>query len=309
MIGRREFITLLGGAVAWPLAAHAQQPGIPVIGFLNGQKAAGFTHLAASFRQGLSELGFVEGKNVHIEYRWAEGQFDRLPALADELVRRQVAVLVATGGAQRAARAATSVIPMVIPLSGDPVQMGFAMSLNRPGGNVTGMTVFSSALEAKRLELLHELVPAADPIGVLVSESTSDVEGQLRKTMVAARAIGRSIKAVSADSDNELEAAFAALAKAGAGAVSITGGAFNLNRRVQIVALAAHHALPAIYENRESVTAGGLMSYGPSGSDVYRQVGIYAGRILKGDKPAEVPFMQPVSSTWRSTLRPRERLA
>ena len=292
---RRAFITLLGGAAAaWPLAARAQQGAMPVIGFLNGQKAAGFTHLVSSFRQGLSELGFVEGKNVQIEYRWAEGQLDRLPALADDLVRRQVAVLIATGGAPRAAKAATNVIPLVITLSGDAVQLGYAANLNRPGGNVTGMTVFSSVLEAKRLELLHELVPAADPIGVLVNrEFTTDVEGAVRETAAAARAIGRSIKVVNANSESELDAAFAALAEVRAGAVSVTGGTFNLNRRVQIVTLAARYALPAIYENRESVTSGGLMSYGTNVPDVYRQVGIYAGRILKGERPAELPFVQP----------------
>jgi putative ABC transport system substrate-binding protein len=183
---------------------------------------------------------------------------------------------------------------MVITLSGEPVELGFAASLNRPGGNITGMAVFTSALEAKRLELLHELVPAADPIGVLVNrEFTTDIEGQLREIAAAARAIGRSIRAVYSNNESELEAAFAALAEARAGAVSVTGGAFNLNRRVHIVALAARHALPAIYENRESVAAGGLMSYGTNGSGVYRQLGIYTGRILKGEKPAELPFVQP----------------
>jgi putative tryptophan/tyrosine transport system substrate-binding protein len=267
---------------------------MPVVGFLNGQSAAAFVHLLAAFREGLKQTGFVEGENVRIEYRWAEGQTDRLPALADDLVRAQVAVIAATGGAAMAAKAATNVIPTVITLAGDPVKLGFAASLNQPGGNVTGMTVFTSALEAKRMELLHELVPTADPIGVLVNrEFTTDVEGQLQEITAAARAIGRSIKVVNANSESELKAAFAALAEVRAGAVSVTGGTFNLNKRVQIVALAARSALPAIYENRESVAAGGLMSYGTNVPDVYRQVGIYVGRILKGEKPAELPFVQP----------------
>jgi putative ABC transport system substrate-binding protein len=306
---RRHFITLIGGAAIWPLAVRAQ--GMPVVGFLNGQSAAAFVHLLAAFREGLKQTGFVEGENVRIEYRWAEGQTERLPALADDLVRGQVAVVVATGGAAMAAKAATSVIPTVITLSGDPVKLGFAASLNRPGGNVTGMTVFSSVLEAKRLELLHELVPAADPIGVLVNrEFTTDVEGQqLREITAAARAIGKSIKAVNANSESELEAAFVALAEARVGAVSVTGGTFNLNKRVQIVALAARYALPAIYENRESVTAGGLMSYGTNVPDVYRQVGIYVGRILKGDKPAELPFVQPAKFDMAVNLKTARALS
>jgi putative tryptophan/tyrosine transport system substrate-binding protein len=272
----------------------ARPQGMPLVGFLNGQSAAAFVHLLAAFREGLKQAGFVEGDNVRIEYRWAEGQSERLPALADDLVRSKVAVIAATGGAPMAAKAATSVIPIVITLSGDPVKLGFAASLNRPGGNVTGMTIFTSALEAKRFELLHELVPAADPIGVLVNrEFATDVEGQLQEITAAARANGKSIKAVNANSESELEAAFAALAEARAGAVCVTGGTFNLNKRLQIVALAARYALPAIYENRESVTAGGLMSYGTNVPDVYRQVGTYVGRILKGDKPAELPFVQP----------------
>ena len=304
---RRDFITLLGGAAARPLAARAQQP--PVIGFLNGQSAAAFTHLLAALREGLKQTGFVEGENVRIEYRWAEGQVDRLPALADDLVRRQVALIVATGGASIAAKAATSTIPVVITLAGDPVKSGFAASLNRPGGNVTGMTVFTSALEAKRLELLHELVPAANPIGVLLNpQFTTDFKGQLREVTAAARAIGIRIHAVNANSESDLEAAFATLAQARAGAVAITGGTFNLKNRAKIVELAARHAIPAIYENRESVAAGGLMSYGTNVPEVYRQIGIYAGRILNGDRPGDLPFVQPAKFDMAVNLKTAKTL-
>jgi putative ABC transport system substrate-binding protein len=309
VIARRKLLTLLGGAAAaWPLAAGAQQAVMPVIGFLNGQKAAGFSHLAAAFRQGLSETGFVEGKNLQIEYRWAEGQLDRLPALADDLVRRQVAVIVATGGGHSAAKAATTTIPIVISLGGDPVALGLVASLARPGGNLTGMTIFSDTLAAKRLQLLHELVPNADPFGLLNEPAMSGAQAQVRELETAARAIGKRVRVANVAAEGDLEGAFAALAEARVGAVLVGGGALINNRRAQIVALAARHAIPAIYENREAVALGGLVAYGPNVPDVYRQVGVYAGRILKGDKPADLPFLQPAKFDMAINLKTAKAL-
>jgi putative tryptophan/tyrosine transport system substrate-binding protein len=296
IIGRRELLAALGGAVAtWPLAARAQQPAMPVIGFLNGQTAAGFAYLADAFRQGLVQAGYVEGQNVAIEYRWADGQADRLPALADDLVRRRVAVLVATGGSHFAATAATTTIPIVCAIGADPVKQGFAVSLNRPGGNVTGMSVFTADLEAKRLELLHELVAKAASLGVLLDPKfqmgTADLQSQ--EVQAAARKLGREVRIVNTSSESEIDAAFASLVDMRVGGLLVMGSPVFLNRRDRLLALTARHALPAIYENREFTRAGGLMSYGTSVPDVYRQIGIYAGRILKGEKPAELPFLQP----------------
>ena len=290
---RREFLCVLGGAAAWPLAAHAQQA-MPVIGFLNGQTAAGFAHLVAAFRRGLAETGRVEGQNVAIEYRWADGQADRLPALADDLVRRRVAVLVLTGGGANIAKAATTTIPIVCAFGSDPVKLGLGASINRPGGNITGVSVFSSVLEAKRFELLHELVPKTVLIGVLLDPKfQSAAAEQLQEVQAAARTLGREIRIVNASTESEMDAAFAALVEMRVGALAVTGGPFFLNRRDRLLALTARHALPAIYENREFTRAGGLMSYGTSVPDVYRQIGVYTGRILKGDKPADLPFLQP----------------
>jgi putative ABC transport system substrate-binding protein len=291
---RRKFITLLGGATAaWPLSARSQQPAMPVIGFLNAQTAAGFVHLVAAFHKGLSEDGFVEGKNVRIEYRWAEGQLDRLPALANDLVRQQVAAIVATGGSHRAARAATTTIPIVISLGGDPVVDGLVASLNRPGGNLTGMTVFSDTLVAKRLQLLHEVAPNVDQLGLLHDTTMSAAQAELRELETATRTLQKRIRVVNVTPERDLEAAFTALVEAQAGAIVIGSGALLNNRRAQIVSLAARHSLPAIYETRESVAIGGLMSYGPSVPEVYRQIGIFAARILKGEKPSDLPFLQP----------------
>jgi putative tryptophan/tyrosine transport system substrate-binding protein len=294
MIGRREFITLLGGGVAaWPVTARAQQPSMPVIGFLNGQTAAGFVHLVAAFRKGLNDVGFVEGKNVQIEYRWADGQLDRLPSLANDFVRQQVSVIVATGGGHRAARAATTTIPIVISVGGDPVGDGLVTSLNRPGANLTGMTVFSDTVVAKRLQLLHEVTPDTDQFGVLHDPTMSAAQAELRELETATEAIKKRIRVVNVMPESNLEAAFVTLAEMRVGAVVIGSGAQFNNRRAQIVALAAKHALPAIYDTRESVAIGGLMSYGASVPEVYQQIGVYAGRILKGAKPADLPFLQP----------------
>ena len=291
---RREFITLLSGVAAtWPVVAHSQQSAMPVIGFLNAQTAAGFAHLVDAFRRGLGEAGYVEGQNVAIEYRWADGQFDRLRVLADDLVRRRVAVIVATGGDPFPAKAATTTIPIVCAFGGDPVKLGLVASLNRPGGNVTGVSAFTIDLEAKRLELLHELVPKPASIGLLIDPTYYLAEAQSQEVQAAADALGREIRIVRASSESEIDAAFAALVEMRAGALLVAGGPFFLNRRDRLLALSVRHSLPAIYENREFTRAGGLISYGTSIPDMYRQIGVYTGRILKGEKPVDLPFLQP----------------
>jgi putative tryptophan/tyrosine transport system substrate-binding protein len=287
---RREFITLLGGAaVAWPLAAHAQQAAMPVIGFLRSAAAASSAHFVSAFQRGLGEAGFLEGQNVAIDYRWAEDQPDRLPAIAAELVQRRVAVIVATGIAVPALKAATAAIPIIFVTGYDPVRTGFVTSLSRPGGNVTGVVFTITDLVAKRLGLLHELVPKAAIIAVLLDPNQLDVEVELREAEAAGRALGRQILIVKATSDHEFKAAFATIMQAGASALLVGGGPVFINRRRQLVALAVRYALPASFPTRDYPEAGGLMSYGASISDAYRRAGTYAGRIIKGEKPGDLP--------------------
>jgi ABC-type uncharacterized transport system substrate-binding protein len=293
-VKRRQFITLLGGAATWPLAARAQQPAMPVIGFLHPASPDTYTDRLRAFRQGLKEAGFVEGENVAIEYRWAENQFDRLPALATELVRRPVAVIVTTGGPvpALAAKSASATVPIIFAVPEDPVRLGLVASLARPGGNATGINFFSEELTAKRLGLLRELVPAATRVAVLVNPAASwrgmpDLEA-------AARAMGLQIQVVNANTSREIDAAFATFTRVRPDALFVTGGPFLLSRRVQLALLAVRHAVPGSYGSREYVEFGGLMSYGTSLTDVLRQVGVYAGRILKGAKPADLPVLQAV---------------
>jgi putative ABC transport system substrate-binding protein len=297
-VNRREFIAALGGAAtgplaAWPLAARAQQRDVPVIGFLNGQSASAFSHLATAFRMGLAEEGYVQDRNVTIEYRWAEGRVDVLGSFAAELIRRSVNVIVATGGAHAAAKAATASIPIVFTTPGEPVKEGLVASLNRPGGNATGVSVFSTTLEAKRLELLHELLPRATKIGVLIDPNFWTANLTLPELHTAANVLGISLQILNVSSDREVRERFASLSRMGIEAVVVAAGPFLNSARHMITELMTRSALPSVYEAREFAAAGGLMSYGPSIPDVYRWVGIYAGRILNGTKPADLPVVQP----------------
>jgi len=294
---RREFILALGGAAAWPLATRAQQPAMPVIGLLSGQTSGTATHLIAAFRQGLGEAGYTEGNNVAVEYRWAENQYDRLPALAADLVDRKVAVIAATAGggtvAALAAKAVTTTIPIVFTSGADPVKIGLVASLNRPGGNITGIAWLSLGLEAKRLGLLHELVPQATPLGALLNPNFQPAASYLGDLQEAAHAIGVPLHVLRAGTDHEIDTAFESVAQLHIPALLMASDPFFISRPDRLVALAARHAVPAIYEDRDFAVAGGLMSYGPDFSDAVRQVGVYTGRILKGEKPADLPVMQP----------------
>jgi len=297
MMRRREFITLLGGAaVGWPVMAQAEQPAMPVIGFLHSTSPDGFTDRLRAFRQGLKETGYVEGENVALEFRWAEGQMDRLPALAAELVRRRVSVIAAPGSANLAlaARAATTTIPIVFMAPEDPVRLGMIASLARPGGNLTGINFFNAELVAKRLDLLRELVPQAIRVAVLVNPTAdaANAEAVTRDIDAAARAKGMQTKVFNASTSREIDAAFASLVQERPDAVFVSGDAFFNSRRVQLVHLATRHAIPATYGSRAYPDIGGLMSYGANIPDAYREVGVYTGRILKGAKPAELPVVQ-----------------
>jgi len=290
--------TLIGGAsvglFAWPLVVRAQKSAIPLIGFLSSGSPAQWAPLVAAFRQGLNEVGYVEGKNVAIEFRWAEGNYERLASQADDLVRSQIAVLVATGGTTSvlAAKAATSTVPIVFTLGADPVKIGVVANLGRPGGNATGVTFITGELHAKRLELLHELVPKAGVIALLVNPDNPSFESNVKAVQDAARSLGQQVRVLKAGTAQEIDAAFVALVQLRAGALFVVSDGFFLDRREQIAGLTARHAVPASFELREFVTAGGLMSYGASLADVYRQAGIYTGKILNGVKPVDLPVLQ-----------------
>jgi putative tryptophan/tyrosine transport system substrate-binding protein len=309
---RREFFALVGGGgllvAAKVMRARAQQPAMPVIGFLRSTTLADAPGLVTAFRQGLKEAGFVEGQNVAIEYRWAEGRLDRLPALVADLVRQQVALIVGNTPSALAAKAAATTVPIVFVTGGDPVVDGFVGSLSRPGGNMTGVSFLTAAVVTKRLELLRQLVSKAAAIAVLVNLNIPQAQRELRDVEAAAHAMGQELVVVEADSDRDIEAAFATFAQRGAGALFVGTGGFLLSRRDRLAALAARQRIPAIYVLREFVAAGGLMSYGTSITDAYRLAGIYAGRILKGEKPAELPVQQSTKFEFVINLRTAKTL-
>jgi putative ABC transport system substrate-binding protein len=291
---RRDFITLLGGAAAaWPVAARGQSA-VPVIGFLNGQSADSLTHVVAAFRQSLNEMGYAEGRNIAIEYRWANGEVDRLPALAAELVQRQVAVIAATGGdpVALAAKRVTTTLPIVFTIGGDPVALGLVASLNRPGGNVTGISQITAMLDPKRLEVLHELLPGVARVAVLHNPQNANAAFQVPALQAAARTMGLDLRLMSASTEHQIDGAFASLAELRIGALVVASDPFFNSRRRQILALATRLAIPAIFHQREFALDGGLMSYGTSVADMYRRAAVYTGRILKGEHPADLPVQQ-----------------
>jgi putative ABC transport system substrate-binding protein len=292
---RREFITLLGGGVAtWPLAARAQQAAVPVVGFIRSTSAANSADFVAALRQGLKEVGFIEGQNIAVEYRWAEDRDDRIPALVADLVRRPIAVLVAANNTVTAAARSMAVkIPIVFVSGDDPLSLGFVSSLSRPTDNITGVTFYSGVLVAKQMELLREILPRAAVVGFLVNPKNPAAESQIRDARAAARALAQQIHIANASSENDFDAAFASFTKQRVDAVVIGGDALFTGQRNRLATLAARHALPSVYVVREFPVAGGLMSYGGSTTDAYRQVGNYVGRILKGTKPADLPVVQP----------------
>ena len=292
---RREFITLLGGAVAWPFGVRAQQPTMPVIGFLRSTPAKPFAHIVAAFREGLKETGFVEGQSIAIEQRWADNQLDRLPELAADLIHRQAAVIVCNGLAVDAARSAAAATPIVFVVGGDPVALGLVSSLNRPGGNLTGLTFFGNKLGAKRVEMLRELVPGAGVFASLVDPNFPEAVLEAHEVEDAARNIGQQIVPVNVANEHEFDAAFTTIVQTGARALVVIGSPFFTSQSRTLVALSARHAIPAIYDLRDYVAVGGLISYSASFTDAYRQAGVYAGRILKGAKPSELPVLQPTA--------------
>jgi putative ABC transport system substrate-binding protein len=293
---RREFIAILAGAAGtWSLDTLAQQSAFPVVGFLSSASPKPYADRVAGFRNGLNETGYVEGRDLAIEFRWAQGQYDRLPVFAVDLVRQKVAAIISSGGdvAALAAKAATSSIPIVVVTGSDPVKAGLVASFNRPGGNVTGASFVATELETKRLELLRDLVPSTAVIGVLINPTNPAAESRSKDLQMAARTLDRDIHIVNASNEGDLEAAFATLTQKPAGALLVSTDSFFTSQRDRLVALATQYALPTIYPWREFVEAGGLMSYGPIINEVYRQAGIYTGRILKGEKPADLPFVRP----------------
>jgi ABC-type uncharacterized transport system substrate-binding protein len=306
---RREFITLVGGvAAAWPVAARGQQPAMPVIGFLHHASPDVAAGLAAAFRQGLKETGFVEGQNVRIEYRWAQGRYDLLPELAADLVRREVAVIMTNTPTSQVAKAATSTIPIVFASADDPIPLGLVASFNRPGGNATGIYFLIAALEGKRVEFLHEVVPKAGTIALLVDPNFPSAATQTLAMRQAARSLGLNLLVVTAGTERDIDTAFATLVRERAGALAVAASGFFFFHREQLVALAAHHGMPVVYPWRDAAAAGGLMSYGASPFDAYRQAGIYAGRILKGEKPADLPVQQAVKVEFIINLRSAKAL-
>jgi putative tryptophan/tyrosine transport system substrate-binding protein len=306
---RREFIGLVGAVAAgWPLVVGAQQSKKPVIGFLNGQTAAAFTHLVAGFQHGLNENGYVEGQNVAIEYRWADRQADRLSELAADLVRHNVDVIVATGGANFGAKAATTTIPIVATFGSDPVKEGFVASLNRPDGNITGMTVFSAELEVKRFELLNEIVPRGAVLGYLLDPGFEAAAVQRQSVETASRTMGRELRIVEASNDADLEKAFAALLEAHIGGLGVSSNQLFNSLRDHLLALTTRLRIPTIHEVREFTAAGGLMSYGTNIPDVYRQLGVYTARVLKGDRPGDLPIIQPTKFDMAVNLKTAKAL-
>ena len=308
---RREFTLLLGGAAAWPLATRGQQSTVPAIGFLNGASSTEFTHQVAAFRQGLKEVGFIEGQNVETDFRWAFGHFDQLPGLVADLIRRKVALIVATGGgvtSAQAAKAATATVPIVFVAGTDPVASGLVASLNQPGGNLTGVSFLIGALTAKKLELMHELLPQVTTVAVLVNPTFPDTDVQVRDAQTATQSLGMKLLVVNASTDGELDAAFKTMVEQGAGALVIDADPFFNARAGRLAALATSHALPAIHPVHEYVLAGGLMSYGTSITDAHRQAGVYAGRILKGAKPADLPVVQPTKFEFAINLKAAKAL-
>jgi putative ABC transport system substrate-binding protein len=308
---RREFIGLVGGAAIWPAGVRAQQPVMPVIGFMSSRSADESSSVISAFQRGLGEAGFVTGQNVAIEYRWADGDYGRLPKLAADLVNRRVTVLLAAGGppSALAAKAATSVIPVIFPGADDPVRLGLVASLNKPGGNVTGMSVFGAELGAKRLALLKEMIPAAGVIAYLANLANPSAELLLNEVRTAAAALRVDLKILNASTEKDLDEAFESLAKLRADGIVVAGEPFFDSERARLVALAAKLAIPASYGFREYVVAGGLMSYGTSITDSYRMAGIYVARVLKGEKPADLPVMQPTKFELVINLKTAKALA